>query len=232
MRPPRLTSPETARPAGGQLRFGVLLITSALLLIWLLAGPQSVRPLVGGTVIFASLLLTGARWAVAGWGWSLRAAAADSALALSMFVVILADVHWVSLLGAIWLLVVGVIVPGQIIRALLKRGVIDVQALLGAITVYVLLGVSFAMALTIAGLVESTATLILAGTAGDGTFRDVVYFSFITLSTTGYGDITPLSGTARALSVVEAVGGQIYLVTAVALVVGALTSNHTKSDAD
>ncbi len=46
-----------------------------------------------------------------------------------------------------------------------------------------------------------------------------IYYSFITLSTLGYGDITPLSPTARAFSYVEAVLGQIYLAVIIARIV-------------
>jgi hypothetical protein len=47
-----------------------------------------------------------------------------------------------------------------------------------------------------------------------------VYFSFITMATVGYGDLAPQGGVARALAVTEGLFGQIYLVTAVAALVG------------
>ena len=46
------------------------------------------------------------------------------------------------------------------------------------------------------------------------------YYSFVTLTTLGYGDITPLTKVAKAFSVVEAVVGQLYLVVVVAWFVG------------
>jgi hypothetical protein len=46
-----------------------------------------------------------------------------------------------------------------------------------------------------------------------------LYFSFVTLGTLGYGDIIPVGGPARALAVVEAIGGQMYLVVVVARLV-------------
>ena len=49
---------------------------------------------------------------------------------------------------------------------------------------------------------------------------DLIYFSFTTLTTLGYGDITPASGVARTLAYLEAVVGQIYLVVLVAQLVG------------
>ncbi len=54
---------------------------------------------------------------------------------------------------------------------------------------------------------------------GDGTIADQTYFSFVTLTTTGYGDLTANVGLPRALAILEAIFGQLYLVTVVALVV-------------
>ena len=50
--------------------------------------------------------------------------------------------------------------------------------------------------------------------------RQFVYYSFVTLTTLGYGDITPISSLARSLCVLEAVIGQLYLVVQVAWLVG------------
>ena len=46
-----------------------------------------------------------------------------------------------------------------------------------------------------------------------------VYFSFVTLATLGYGDIVPLTATARGLAVIEAIGGQLYIAVLVARLV-------------
>jgi ion channel len=51
---------------------------------------------------------------------------------------------------------------------------------------------------------------------------DFLYFSFATLTTTGYGDLVPGSNLARSLAILEALTGQIYLVTVVAVLVGNL----------
>ena len=51
---------------------------------------------------------------------------------------------------------------------------------------------------------------------------DRVYFSYVTLATLGYGDYTPAGKTARMMAVLEALSGQLYLVTIVALVVSRL----------
>ena len=121
------------------------------------------------------------------------------------------------LLALSLLLVAGA--PLVIGRSLIQRRIIDLRTVLGALCIYVLLGMlwSFGYA-TIGGLLngpffaqESTATL-----------ADFLYFSFVTLTTVGYGDLTALSGIGRAAAVVEALIGQLYLVTVVALLVSNL----------
>jgi ion channel len=54
-----------------------------------------------------------------------------------------------------------------------------------------------------------------------------VYFSFTTMATVGYGDLTAQGGVGRALEVTEGIFGQIYLVTAVAALVGNLGCRRT-----
>jgi uncharacterized membrane protein len=53
---------------------------------------------------------------------------------------------------------------------------------------------------------------------------DSLYFSFVTLSTIGYGDITPASRVARMLSITEATTGMFYMTVLIARLVGVYTS--------
>jgi hypothetical protein len=53
-----------------------------------------------------------------------------------------------------------------------------------------------------------------------GDFRDYLYFSYITLTTTGFGDISPVKPVARLLAYLETVVGSMYLVVVVASLVG------------
>jgi hypothetical protein len=54
------------------------------------------------------------------------------------------------------------------------------------------------------------------------------YYSFVTITTLGYGDITPVTEVAKAFSVLEAVVGQLYLVVVVAWLVGMHVSSNSK----
>jgi hypothetical protein len=60
---------------------------------------------------------------------------------------------------------------------------------------------------------------------------ELLYFSLITLSTVGYGDIVPLSGTARILTAMEGVTGVLYIATTVALLVGRFKSESWETSA-
>jgi voltage-gated potassium channel Kch len=54
------------------------------------------------------------------------------------------------------------------------------------------------------------------------------YFSFVTITTLGYGDVTPVTEVAKAFAVLEAVVGQLYLVIIVAWLVGTYKSNKNR----
>ena len=103
------------------------------------------------------------------------------------------------------------------------QGAVNGQTVLGVLTVYLLIGALFAFAFSAAALIGS-GPFFAQGT--DGTMAVRVYFSYVTLATLGYGDYTPAGTTGQMMAVSEALLGQIYLVTVVALVVSRLRSRH------
>jgi 4-amino-4-deoxy-L-arabinose transferase-like glycosyltransferase len=108
---------------------------------------------------------------------------------------------------------------GAIARRLWLHAEISVLTVLGALCIYVLLGLSFALVFEVVGEFGSQPFFVSQET---GTRSDYVYFSFTTMTTVGYGDLTPQGGLGGALAVTEGLLGQIYLVTAVAALVGKL----------
>ena len=116
-------------------------------------------------------------------------------------------------------LLLTLVTMGAIARRLWLHAEISVLTVLGAVCIYVLLGLSFAFVYEAVGEIGSQP--FFASQEG-GTRSDYMYFSFITMATVGYGDLTPQGGLGRALAVTEGVSGQIYLVTAVAALVGNL----------
>ncbi|MGZ8762458.1 MAG: potassium channel family protein [Acidimicrobiia bacterium] len=122
------------------------------------------------------------------------------------------------------LLLVGA-APVAIASSIIKRRVIDIHTVLGAICIYVLLGMLWAFLYT--AISEMTSDPFFAQQATAST-ADFLYFSFVTLTTVGYGDLTATGGFGRAVAVLEALLGQIYLVTVVALLVSNLSRGRNR----
>jgi hypothetical protein len=109
--------------------------------------------------------------------------------------------------------------PVVIASYLVRRRRIDIDTVLGAICVYVLLGMVFAF--TFVAIGELGAHHFFAQQVPQS-LENYLYFSFVTLTTVGYGDLTAKVGLGRSIAVIEALAGQLYLVTVVALVVSNL----------
>ena len=109
-----------------------------------------------------------------------------------------------------------VIAPLAIIRHLLGRPTIDIQTVLGALAAYLLIGMAFAFLFRLVGASQSTAFF---GSNGDGTLSQDLFFSFTTLTTTGYGNLVPAGNPGQTLAVGEMLIGQLFLITAVGKVV-------------
>lgn len=106
--------------------------------------------------------------------------------------------------------------PILILLHLMRRRTIDLQTFLGAIAAYLLIGMMFAFSYRALGEFQSTPFF---GAQGDGSAADDLFFSFVTLTTTGYGNLVPAANPGQTLAVLEAVTGQLFLVTAVAKIV-------------
>ncbi len=105
---------------------------------------------------------------------------------------------------------------------LLRMTRVDQETLFAAISAYVLIGLSFAFGYMLIDLLVPDSFdhgQVLMRDANE-TFIALVYFSFVTLSTLGFGDITPRSLEAGAIVYTEAMLGQLYLAVLVARLVG------------
>jgi voltage-gated potassium channel Kch len=97
---------------------------------------------------------------------------------------------------------------------------INANRLFGAVCVYLMIGVLWALMYGVLQTLDGNAfTGELRGESGDWG-RTWTYYSFVTLTTLGYGDILPVSTTARALAYTEAVIGIFYMAMLVAALVG------------
>ncbi len=103
-----------------------------------------------------------------------------------------------------------------IVRGIISEGTVSQRSVVGAICIYFLLGMLFLFAYGVVAVLDS-GPFFAQGT--DGTLALRLYFSFVTLATVGYGDYTTASNLGHMLSVLEALIGQLYLVTVIAVLV-------------
>ena len=116
-------------------------------------------------------------------------------------------------------LVLPFVIGGGAMRAMKEDGV-TLGVVFGAIAIYLLIAIAFAVTYAIIGDVESKPFFAGGGTTDFDAFPEFMYFSVITQSTVGYGDLVPVTGPGRAFASAQALMGQLYLVSVVAVVVG------------
>jgi hypothetical protein len=113
-----------------------------------------------------------------------------------------------------------VVAPVAILRRLVDHPVISLNTFYGAVCVYLLIAMFFATAFGLIALISGEQFFAQLDVAPKDTPAvDYLYFSFVTITTTGYGDFTAATGVGRMTAVLEAIFGQLYLITVVALVV-------------
>lgn len=106
--------------------------------------------------------------------------------------------------------------PIVILNRIIRHETVTLETILGAICVFVLIGIAFAGIYAAVNDVEPTGFFAQEVTPKS---VDYLYFSFVTITTVGYGDLTAGTSTGRVLVTFEALIGQIFLVTLVARLV-------------
>jgi voltage-gated potassium channel len=106
------------------------------------------------------------------------------------------------------------LVACAVVLRILRQPTVTVETIYGALSVYLLIGLFFAFTDSVVG--SFTPFFVVAG---NYTLKDYIYFSFVTLTTLGFGDLVPRGDLSRTLVIIEAMLGQVYLVTVVALLV-------------
>jgi hypothetical protein len=119
--------------------------------------------------------------------------------------------------------------PFSIVRDLGERGEVDGEVVLGAIAAYLLIGMFFAFAYRTVASVQAGPFF---GPDGDGAMSDHLFFSFVTLSTTGYGNLVPAANPGQTMAVGEAIFGQLFLVVAVAKVISAWQPRRMREESE
>jgi hypothetical protein len=176
------------------------------------------------TVVLGAAILLVSAWAARAQHALVRAVALIAALlALFSFVVLILKGEVPSSTAALvnGLLVAfapGVVAVG-VMRDLRTERAVTLRTLSGVLAIYLLLGMLFSFLQGAAAALESEP--FFSGELNPER-SDFLYFSYVTLSTTGYGDLAPATDVGRMLAVTESLIGQVYLVTIVALIVANL----------
>jgi hypothetical protein len=148
-------------------------------------------------------------------------------LRVSLFIVVAAVVSagllsvidigvWGEVAGDLVDVLLVAITPVIIAHRITQHPEVTAQSIMAALCIYLLVGLFFSTAYGVIADLESQPFF----TGGEpNTSSNLTYFSFITLTTTGYGDLAPATRTGRSIAVIEALIGPAYLVTVVAVLV-------------
>jgi hypothetical protein len=117
-----------------------------------------------------------------------------------------------------------------ILRRVLGHERVGMETILGALCVYIIIGLLFTFMFIAIARVSTTP--FLAQPPSNHSPADYLYLSFVTLTTVGFGDLTPASKVARSVVVLEALMGQVFLVTLVARLVALFGTEQRRSEAD
>jgi len=111
-----------------------------------------------------------------------------------------------------------------VFKSILKTNEVDIDTIISAISGYILVGLLF-------GILFFILEFILPGNYSGGSDLDyyqTMYFSFVTMSTLGYGDILPITKAARSLVIITTLFGQFYMAIIVGVIVGKFISSKSK----
>jgi len=211
---------------------GPYFILTLTLLLCTIAFPLGSR-LIGTNVmqVMITALLIASMYAVIERKWLFRA------LLLVILPIILSNwfvdpneshpyLNWLTALATdVFLVTVLVVIFADIVTS--KRVTADL--IFGSVAVYLLFGVVVALIFHLINSVDPGSVIASIGvvdTVADrrDEFSELLYFSFVTLTSVGYGDLTPLESPARSVAMLEGIVGQLYIAILVAKLVGVYTA--------
>ncbi len=138
-------------------------------------------------------------------------------------VLILFDNNLMEIISLAFVIFFLAFTTGSILAYVISAGAVTMDKLFGSACVYLLIGLTFAAVYMMILQFQPDAVRVSAEDEQIVAFSDLVFFSFTTLTTLGYGDITPVSEHARTLAAMEAVTGVLFLALLIARLVALYT---------
>jgi voltage-gated potassium channel len=135
--------------------------------------------------------------------------------------------QWVEISGGLCGLAFMALIIAAILRNIFLQQDVSADIIAGAIVAYLLMAVMWSLLYNVLEAVHPGSFKFPEGTTQPRGEMSV-YFSLVTITTVGYGDITPVTRVARAFANLEAVVGQLYLVILVSWLVGMYVSARSK----
>ena len=214
------------RPRG----YGLVLLTIVLAIVIASIGPSSALTQSVSLILISVALLLALRTADIPRR-SLRRSVVVIGCALAIG--LLASIPSVTFVPASLVLVIGAALIAATSIVLAERLVHDAevtrQTIIGALCVYLLIGLFFSFVYSAMALVTG---IPFFNETTESSSSDYLYFSFVTLATVGYGDLTARTNLGRMLAATEGLTGQLYLVTVVALLVSNLNRGGGRNGQD
>jgi hypothetical protein len=177
---------------------------------------------------FATIVLQAVTLLAAVWAADVRGGTRVAAL-VAVVIVIASLITWVirgdlpaapaAIVNGLLVAVAPVAIARALLRDLRELHQVTTATLAGVLAIYLLAGMFFSFLYGVIGAIDANS---LFAQVEHSDREDQLYFSFVTLCTVGYGDLTPGGGLPRTISVAEMLVGQIYLVTIVSLIVSNL----------
>ena len=203
-------------PAGRQGRYGLLLAT--LIAVYLLSALASGRPSQDAQLV---LVVAVALIALRNTDFPHRTAARWAALTGSVLAIALVASSASPVargVASIWTAILLLATVVIIVDGVLKLDTVTLQSIYAALSAYILIGLMFA---AVFGAIDGLGGTDFFANGETANLRTYQYFSFTTLTTLGYGDFTAAGSFGRAVAVLEAITGQVFLATLVARLVSA-----------
>ena len=216
---------ESGGDGAANFRYGVVFVLMLALVVFVISAPsanwsRAVALAIAGAALVVAIATTRepdeARY---------RKALVVGVVLIALIVIVATGTASLRFTAAVEALVT-VAIPASIIRGslrLLRERGVTFEAVAGGLAIYLAVGLLFAWIISFIIHVSSTPYFAQHTNGTDG---DRVYFSFTVLTTTGFGDFSAATPAGHALSVIEMLTGQLYLVTIIGLLIGNYVSRR------